>query len=120
MPVTIARYKWILADLLAVVVFVLIGTRNHHEDTNAGGTFGVLLPFAIAVVVAWVPWRLDADALSTKFAARVWLITVVIGVLLRRFAWDRSTAGTFVIVATAFLFAAFNGWRAVARKLQTR
>ena len=117
---TLNRYKWILADLLTIVVFVVIGTRNHNEDTNAGGTFGVMLPFLIAVLVAWIPWRKIADPLSTQFAIHVWITTVVVGALLRRFAWDRSTAGTFVMVATAFLFAAFNGWRAVARKLKSR
>ena len=43
----------------------------------------------------------------------VWVATVVIGVLLRWFAWDRSTAFAFVVVATLFLGFFISGWRVV-------
>jgi Protein of unknown function (DUF3054) len=118
--VKIERAKWVLADALVVVLFVVVGTRNHDEDTGFTSTIGVMLPFIIGVLIAWVPWKIESDTLSNRMATRVWITTVVAGVLLRRFAWDRSTAGTFVIVATAFLFACFFGWRAVTRKLQQR
>ena len=41
------------------------------------------------------------------------MATVVIGVLLRWFAWDRSTALAFVVVAALFLGFFFLGWRVV-------
>ena len=43
----------------------------------------------------------------------VWVATVVIGMLLRWLAWDRSTALSFVIVATLVLGFFMLGWRAI-------
>ncbi len=112
------RLKWVLFDLLVVVFFVVVGTRNHDDNTGLAASIGVMLPFLIGTLVAWTPLKPEPDALSNRMATRVWITTIVVGVLLRRFAWDRSTAGTFVVVATAFLFTCFFGWRAIARKLQ--
>ncbi len=112
------RPKWVLFDLLVVVFFVVVGTRNHDDNTGLAASIGVMLPFLIGTLIAWAPLKLEPDAISNRMATRVWIATIVVGVLLRRFAWDRSTAGTFVVVATAFLFACFFGWRAIARKLQ--
>jgi len=35
---------------------------------------------------------------------------------LRHFAWDRGTAGAFIVVATIFLGATMMGWRAIANR----
>jgi hypothetical protein len=37
--------------------------------------------------------------------------------VLRHFVFDDGTATAFIIVATVFLCAFLNGWRALARKL---
>jgi hypothetical protein len=42
--------------------------------------------------------------------------TVLMGMVLRNFAFDRGTALPFVIVATLFLAATMLGWRAVAAR----
>jgi Protein of unknown function (DUF3054) len=50
---------------------------------------------------------------SLRAGIDVWVGTVAIGVLLRWFAWDRSTAFAFVVVATLFLGFFLLGWRVV-------
>ena len=46
--------------------------------------------------------------------------TVIVGLLLRRFVFDRGTATPFVIVATATLCAFIMGWRGATRWYQSR
>jgi hypothetical protein len=42
----------------------------------------------------------------------VWVVTVALGMLLRRTVFDRGTAASFVIVATLVTGALLLGWRA--------
>jgi quinol-cytochrome oxidoreductase complex cytochrome b subunit len=55
-----------------------------------------------------------------KTGVLVWIATVVVGVLLRRFAWDESSAGAFVVVAAVFNAFTLVGWRVVRENLRTR
>ena len=79
----------------------------------------VAAPFLIGLAVGW---SLSPTVRRTPFAVRagvdVWISTVVIGMLLRRFAWDRGTAVAFVIVATVFLAIFLVGWRALAAAIE--
>ena len=103
-------------DVVAVVVFVAIGRRTHDEGGNVViGAAKVAAPFLIAVVLGWLLSRGWRDPYSNATGAIVWLTTVIAGLLLRRFAFDRGTATPFVIVATATLCAFIMGWRGVAR-----
>ncbi len=45
-------------------------------------------------------------------------ISVVVGMLVRSFAFDGGTPPSFVLVATLFLSLALIGWRVVAMRLQ--
>lgn len=104
-----------LADLVAVVVFVLVGRSSHHEQAGSAEVLKVIAPFAIALLVAWLAtraWRAPLAAFPT--GASLWLITAGLGLVLRRFAFQRSTALAFVIVGSVFLLAALVGWRTVA------
>ena len=49
----------------------------------------------------------------------VWPVTVVAGVLLRRFAFDRSTAASFIVVTAIVTGVFLLGWRAVANRCAT-
>jgi membrane protein implicated in regulation of membrane protease activity len=68
--------------------------------------------------VAAVPLGLRTT--DWKFGVFVWFITVLIGMQLRRFVFDRSTAAAFVIVATVFLAATLIGWRLINRRVESR
>lgn len=113
----------LLADIVAVVAFVIIGRRSHHEDgTFVVATAKVAGPFLIAVAVAWLVgrgWRrAPFDPWTT--GVPVWLITVVGGLLLRRFAFARSTATAFVVVASIVLGVFLVGWRILVTHLGLR
>ncbi len=103
------------ADVACVLLFVVLGRRSHDEASGASSTLNVAAPFLIGLAVGWVlSPRLHARPRSIRAGVDVWLATMVVGVLLRWFAWDRSTAFTFVLVAAAFLGLFLLGWRVVA------
>jgi hypothetical protein len=109
------------ADVLAVVAFVLIGRSSHHEDAGAAAAVGVMLPFLVGLILAWIvtrAWRGPLPAFPT--GATIWVVTAAAGLLLRRFAWQRSTALAFVIVGSVFLLLALVGWRLLAEWVRER
>lgn len=109
------------ADVLAVVLFVLIGRNNHHEDGGLSDALSVMAPFLIALAVGWVATRAWLKPLEpVPTGIQLWLITAAGGLLVRRFVFDRSTAMAFVIVGSVFLLASLVGWRMVAEWLRSR
>ena len=113
---------WIafLVDLVAVVVFVLIGRRTHHEDAGFTGFLRVAWPFAVALVVGWAIARLDRAPLAWGRVAILWLTTVVLGMVLRIVVDGHDFKVAFTIVATLFLGACFFGWRLLALAMMRR
>jgi hypothetical protein len=102
-------------DVLVVVVFVVIGRRNHGEDGAAAGFFRVAAPFLLALAGAWVSGRKRwSSAAHWRFGVVIWAFTVGMGLLLRRMVFHNGTAIAFVIVATLFLGLGLVGWRVVA------
>jgi Protein of unknown function (DUF3054) len=110
-----------LIDLLCVVVFVVIGRKQHDEGSAAAGIAKTAAPFLIALVVGWLVARPTWNTpRSSRAAVTIWSTTVAVGMLLRRFAFDRGTAVAFVMVATIFLGVTMFGWRFVARQLAAK
>lgn len=104
-------------DVFAVVLFAALGRRTHDEDGALVSVLAIAAPFLIGLLTAWIAlraWR-RPSAIITGLAA--WPITVAVGMVLRRTVWDRGTALSFVIVATAFLGVAIVGWRLVLRRV---
>lgn len=121
-PSRIDRHVAVAAalDVLAVLVFVVVGRRNHDEGNALRATLETALPFLAGLAVAWVTvraWRRPARLLT---GVAVWPVTVLVGMIVRRWVFDRGTATSFVVVATLFLGACFVGWRAVAMVLERR
>lgn len=104
-----------LVDLVIVIAFIAIGRRNHDEEMSLGGFTSALAPFVIALVVSWLAGRVWLNPTSMRSGVVVWVGTIVIGMVLRRFLFDDGTATAFVIVATVFVGALVNGWRTYAR-----
>jgi hypothetical protein len=102
-------------DVVAVLLFVVIGRRSHDEDGNVvSATLAVAAPFLIGLGVGWLiarAWR-HPRALPTGIV--VWVCTVVIGLVLRNLVFDRGTAASFIVVATIVLAIFLLGWRALA------
>ena len=93
----------LLLDIFSVLLFVAIGRRNHKESAGISGVVKVALPFLIALVCSWVVSRAWQKPDATKNGVVIWLVTVVLGLLLRNLIFDRGTATPFVIVATVVL-----------------
>lgn len=107
----------IFYDVFSIVVFVAIGRRNHDEGSALRGVVETALPFLIALTAAWLIVRAWHRPTALLTGITIWPITVLGAMVLRRVIFDRGTATSFVIVATAFLGACFVGWRAVAQRV---
>jgi hypothetical protein len=120
---TSRRNAWpiaVVADLLVVIVFAAVGRSNHHESTGIHGVWHTAWPFALGTVLAFVlnAWT-RLDPLTLRAGVRVWLWTLVIGMVVRH-ASGAGTALAFVVVAALVLAALFLGWRLAARWSQWR
>jgi hypothetical protein len=115
MPWSTRRNAWpiaIVADAVAVLLFVVIGRANHHESDSAHGIWHTAWPFLLgaALGLALTAYaRLAPTAI--RAGVRVWVWTVVIGLVVR----DATGGGVpvaFVIVAIIVLGVFLVGWRA--------
>ncbi len=107
-------------DAAAIIAFVAMGRGSHDEGSALGGTLEVAAPFLIAAAVGWLLARAWRRPVQPRTGVVVWLTTVALGMLLRRTAFDRGTAVSFVIVATIVLGAFLVGWRACIDQLWRR
>jgi len=108
----------LLLDIFSVLLFVAIGRRNHNESAGISGVVEVALPFLIALVCSWVVSRAWQKPDATKNGVVIWLVTVVLGLLLRNLIFDRGTATPFVIVATVVLGVLLVGRRLIMRVIR--
>ena len=108
------RLRDFVYDTLCVLLFVVIGTRNHKTDTGLSGIVYVAAPFFIALSLAHLAPMMQRGAKALPHQYMVWGYTIVMGMVLRNFAFDRGTAPAFVIVATIFLGVTMLGWRRLA------
>ena len=114
MPAAVA----LLVDALCVVVFVVLGRRNHDEGEAAAGVVRTAAPFLLALAGGWaLGARRRRPPAGLSFGLGVWACTLVLGMVLRRAVFDRGTATAFVIVATVFLGLSIVGWRLVAARV---
>lgn len=104
-----------VADVVLVLVFVVIGRLSHDEGVTFFGVLETWWPFLVGLALGWVTtraWRAPAEIVWNGIA--IWVITVVMGMLLR-IATGQGAAFAFVIVATVVVGVFLLGWRAIAR-----
>lgn len=101
-------------DVAAVVIFVAIGRRNHDEGNALGELARTALPFLLGLAAGWGVSRAWRRPMALLTGVAIWPVTVLVGMVLRRWVFDRGTATSFVVVATLFIGAFLVGWRAVA------
>ena len=109
-----------IVDVVAVVVFVAIGRRNHDEGTALSGVLGVAAPFLIALGSSWIGLRTWREPFNRASFIATWIITVFVGLLLRRVVFDRGIATAFIIVATITLGVLLGLGRLLSRKLSAK
>lgn len=103
----------VVGDLVAVIVFVIIGRASHGE-----GILGLLItlwPFAVGLIVGHLLALVlgQRDTSSNRWAGVVvWVSTVVVGMLLRIVS-GQGVQLSFVIVTVLVLGVFLLGWRFV-------
>jgi hypothetical protein len=107
-------------DVAVVVSFAVIGRRSHDEGSASRELIRVAAPFLIGLAVGWIIARAWRRPFDLGAGATVWVVTVVVGMLLRRLLFDRGTAFSFVVVATIFTGVLLIGWRVVAGRFTRR
>lgn len=111
----------LLLDALLVLVFAVIGRASHDEDP--GGFLITAWPFIVGLLIghlvaALLPAR-PRRPWSLAWGAVVWVVTVVVGMLLRVVSGDTAQVA-FIIVATLVIGVFLVGWRALAAFLRRR
>jgi hypothetical protein len=115
MPLDPRRQAWpiaVVADAVAVLVFATIGRANHHESTGVHGVWHTAWPFLLGAALGLAVSayaRLTPTAI--RAGVRVWVWTVVIGLVVRS-ATGGGTPPAFVVVAAVVLGVFLVGWRA--------
>jgi hypothetical protein len=108
------RRAWAIADLAAVVVFVVIGRTVHAHGLSLAGIVSTAWPFVTGLTTGWLSLaivRRDGPSLSGGLV--VWIFTVALGMALRVIS-GQGIALAFVFVALGFLGATMLGWRLLA------
>jgi peptidoglycan/LPS O-acetylase OafA/YrhL len=109
------RHDWpiaVLADAVAILLFAAIGRANHDESTSAQGLWHTAWPFLLGAGLGLAATRYArVSPVSVRAGVRVWVWTVVIGMVVRA-ATGAGTALAFVIVAAIVLAVFLVGWRA--------
>ena len=101
-------------------MFVAIGRRNHDEGTALSGVLGVAAPFLIALGISWIGLRTWREPFNRASFIATWVITVFVGLLLRRVVFDRGIATAFIIVATITLGVLLGLGRKLSKKLSPK
>ena len=109
-----------IVDVVAVIVFVAIGRRNHDEGTTFLNILGVAAPFLIALGVSWFALRTWREPFNRASFVATWVITVVAGLFLRKIVFDRGIATSFIIVATITLGVLLGLGRLLSQRLVRR
>lgn len=108
-------------DVVAILLFVAIGRRSHDEGGSVvGEALRVAVPFLLGLAVGWVAARAWKAPVAVASGIVIWLGTIVVGMLLRRFVFDRGIALPFIIVASLFTLLFLVGWRVVNEWLAER
>ena len=102
----------LLADVVCVIVFCMIGRRSHAEGLTVAGIAQTAWPFLAGTAVGWLligGWRRPFTVIPTGVV--VWVCTVVVGMVLRKVT-SAGVSASFVVVAALSTAVLLLGWRA--------
>lgn len=102
------------ADVLAVLVFAIVGRSSHAEVVDPLGVLATAAPFLLGLVIGWLVVRAWRAPLRLPVGAVVWAGVTVVGLAVRA-AFTHRLPPTFILVTAASLALLLLGWRAVAR-----
>jgi hypothetical protein len=105
-------------DAVVVVLFVLVGRGTHGEHNAVVELARTAAPFLLGALAGWtIVAATGRSGAAWRSGLIVWAAAVVLGLFLRRVAFERGIARSFVIVTTIVLGALLVGWRAAAARL---
>jgi Protein of unknown function (DUF3054) len=114
----VVRATWgVIADVVCVLAFVVIGRANHHDGESLAGLASTAWPFLAGLAIgeaATRGWRRPLALIPTGVG--VWLATVAFGQLLRVVS-GQGTEPAFVAVSAVFLGLFMLGWRVVVTRI---
>ena len=79
-----------------------------------------LAPFLIGLVAGWLVARIRVSPMTLRTGAVVWVVTIVVGMFMRRVAFGEGIAPVFILVTSLFLAVCFLGWRLLAMRWPAR
>lgn len=112
----------LVLDVVAVLVFVLVGRSNHDggDAFTPGGIASTAWPFLVGLGVGWLVVAATVRTLpALRSGAVVWVSTVLVGMVLRAVS-GQGVAVSFVVVTLIVLGVLLLGTRAVAARLHRR
>ena len=100
-------------DLVAIIVFAVIGRASHAHELSLAGIAQTAWPFLVAGVIGSTLSLLLAGPWWRQGLV-AWLVTTVGGMVLRVLGGDTAAMG-FIVVGTILLALFLIGWRWLAR-----
>lgn len=107
-------------DALMVAAYTLASRRSRDEEMTLWGLWISGWPFWTALLVAWLLMLQWKNVLSAYRAVGVWLVTCVLGLLLRSLFTDGSVPWALVVSTTAVLGYLLLGWRLLVFLVRSR
>lgn len=111
----------VVGDALAVIVFVLIGRRNHENGYALGGLILALIPFLLGLAAGWglIRWRSHAWPHRVLHGVTLAVATLVVALVVRPLMGQSLGDGiggflSFGAVGLGFLLLFIVGWRILA------
>jgi hypothetical protein len=101
------------ADVLAVLLFALLGRTSHGEDDSPAGLASTAWPFLAGLLVGWLAGRCWRGPLALRAGLPAWVGAALVGLGLRLLTLHRLP-WSFAVVATVALGVLVLGWRLVA------
>ena len=107
----VVAFVALVVDLAFVLLFATIGRLSHEEGVTLAAVLGVAGPFVVALLVGWlVAHRVSGWPVRMPGSTTVWLVTVVLGLVLR-VATGGGFAWSFGVVTLVVLGLFLIGWR---------
>lgn len=109
-----------LLDVAVIALFVALG-RAEHDSSRGLAAFAItVVPFLIALVTTRVVPVVRSQPSALTSGVCTWIITITVGMALRRLLFSDGIAIAFIIVATLFNGAGMLGWRLVNQTVFSR
>ena len=107
----------IAVDVIAVVVFAIVGRSSHHEANDLLGVAVTAWPFLVGCLIGVLVSRAWQRPAALRTGVVIWLCAVSVGMLLRALT-GRGVAVVFILVAGISLAVLLLGWRAAFAAIQ--